>query len=213
MRRTTRGRSRRPRHRERASRMARPPVASPGPATAHRRTRRRSRLGPHVRFSRVVGHSAAPAAELYRYCDTRSQVVLLDVARRPWFSHEVVPSVSALRGRHWQRWGLKHAAGVEKPSRTVDRLRGMTGKGNVSEASALRIVTSAELKRLSGSRAKMARGAGLGDFNGRPTHVESRMVENLGGLYLIEIAQVGCILDRTISSCLQPEERPCSFPS
>jgi hypothetical protein len=55
----------------------------------------------------------------------------------------------------------------------VDRLRGMTGKGNVSEASALRIVTRAELKRLSGSRAKRARGAGSGDFNGRPTHVES----------------------------------------
>jgi hypothetical protein len=34
-----------------------------------------------------------------------------------------------------------------------------------------------------------------------------RMVENLGCLYLIEVAQVGCILDRTISSCLQPEER------
>jgi len=34
----------------------------------------------------------------------------------------------------------------------VDRLRGRTGKGNVSEASVLHIVTSAELKRLSGSR-------------------------------------------------------------
>jgi len=50
--------------------------------------------------------------------------------------------------------GLKHAAGVGKPSRTVDRLRGMTGKGNVSEASGLRIVSRAELKRLSGSRPK-----------------------------------------------------------
>jgi hypothetical protein len=34
------------------------------------------------------------------------------------------------------------------------------------------------------------------------------MVENLGCFYLIEVAQVGCRLDRTISSCLQPEERP-----
>ncbi len=55
----------------------------------------------------------------------------------------------------------------------MDRLRRMTGKGNVSEASVLRIVTPAELKRLKGSRAKRARGAGSGDFNGRPTHVES----------------------------------------
>jgi hypothetical protein len=38
--------------------------------------------------------------------------------------------------------------------RTRDRLRGMTGKGNVSEASVLRLVTSAELKRLKGSRPK-----------------------------------------------------------
>jgi hypothetical protein len=57
-------------------------------------------------------------------------------------------------------------------SRTPDRLRGMTGKGNVSEASALRIVTSAELKRLSGSRPKRGGGTGLGDINGRPTHVQ-----------------------------------------
>jgi hypothetical protein len=56
-------------------------------------------------------------------------------------------------------------------SRTRDRLRGMTGKGNVSEALVLRIVTSAELKRLNGSRPKMGRGSGLGDFNGHPTHV------------------------------------------
>ena len=84
-----------------------------------------------------------------------------------------MPSVSALWGRHWQRWGLKHTAGVEKPSRTGNRLRGMTGKGNVSEALVLRIVTPAELKRLSGSRPQMGRGAGLGEVNGHPTHVES----------------------------------------
>jgi hypothetical protein len=65
-----------------------------------------------------------------------------------------VPSVSALRGRHWQRRGLKHVAGDGKPSRTVDRLRGMTGKENVSEVLALRIVRSAEPKRLRGSRPK-----------------------------------------------------------
>ncbi len=49
----------------------------------------------------------------------------------------------------------------------------MTGKGTVREALVLRIVTAAELKRLSGSRPKMGRGAGSGDFNGRPRHVES----------------------------------------
>jgi hypothetical protein len=54
----------------------------------------------------------------------------------------------------------------------VDRLRGMTGKGNVSEASVLRIVTAAELKRLSGSRPKRGRGTGSGEVNGRPPHVE-----------------------------------------
>jgi hypothetical protein len=58
-------------------------------------------------------------------------------------------------------------------SRTRDRLRRITGKGNVSEALALRIVTSAELKRLSGSRPKMGGGAGAGSFNGCPPHVES----------------------------------------
>ena len=83
-----------------------------------------------------------------------------------------MPSVPALWGRHWQRWGLKHPADVEKPSRTVDRLRGMTGKGNVSEASELRIVTAAELKRLKGSKPKMGWGTGSGSFNGCPTHVE-----------------------------------------
>ncbi len=49
----------------------------------------------------------------------------------------------------------------------------MTGKGNVSKALALRIVIGAELKRLSGSRPKMGRGAGAGDFNGRPPHAWS----------------------------------------
>jgi hypothetical protein len=58
-------------------------------------------------------------------------------------------------------------------SRTRNRLRGRTGKGNVSEALVLRIVTAAELKRLTGSRPKMGGGASAGDFNGRPTHVES----------------------------------------
>jgi hypothetical protein len=58
----------------------------------------------------------------------------------------------------------------------VDRLRGMTGKGNVSEASVLRIVTPAELKRLKGSRPKRGREAGSGDVNGHPTHVSSSPV-------------------------------------
>jgi hypothetical protein len=55
----------------------------------------------------------------------------------------------------------------------VDRLRRMPGKGTVREALVLRIVTAAELKRLSGSRPKKGWGAGLGDVNGRPTHVQS----------------------------------------
>jgi hypothetical protein len=38
----------------------------------------------------------------------------------------------------------------------------------VSKASVLRIVRSAELKRLSGSRPQIGWGAGAGDFNGRP---------------------------------------------
>jgi hypothetical protein len=44
----------------------------------------------------------------------------------------------------------------------VDRLWGRTGKGKVSEASVLRIVTPAELKRLNGSRPKMGGEAGSG---------------------------------------------------
>ena len=54
----------------------------------------------------------------------------------------------------------------------VDRLWGMTGMGKVIEASALRIVNRAELKRLKGSRPKRGWGTGAGDVNGRPTHVE-----------------------------------------
>jgi hypothetical protein len=53
----------------------------------------------------------------------------------------------------------------------LDRLRGMMGMGNESEASRLRIVTSAELKRLSGSRPKTGWGSGSADIHGRPTHV------------------------------------------
>ena len=43
--------------------------------------------------------------------------------------------------------------------------------GTVREALVLRIVTAAELKRLSGSRPKTGRGTGSEDVNGRPTHV------------------------------------------
>jgi hypothetical protein len=82
-----------------------------------------------------------------------------------------VPLGLARRGRHWQRWGLKHAVDAEKASRRRDQPRGMMGRGNESEASRLRIVTSAELKRLSGSRPKTGRGSGSADINGRPTHV------------------------------------------
>jgi hypothetical protein len=58
----------------------------------------------------------------------------------------------------------------------VDRLRGMTGKGTVREALGLRIVTAAELKRLSGARPKRGGEAGAGDVNGRPPHVSSSPV-------------------------------------
>jgi hypothetical protein len=92
--------------------------------------------------------------------------------RRTWrSSHDVVSSVSALWGRHRQRWGLKHAVAVGPVSRTWERLQGMKGMDNVSEALAVRIVTSAELKRLKGSRPKQGRGPGAGDVKGRPTHV------------------------------------------
>jgi hypothetical protein len=58
----------------------------------------------------------------------------------------------------------------------VDRLWGMTGKGTVREASEVRSVTPAELKRLKGSRPKRGREAGSGSFNGCPTHVSSSPV-------------------------------------
>jgi len=45
------------------------------------------------------------------------------------------------------------------------------GMDNVSEVLVLRIVTSAELERPFGSRAKTAQGTGSGDINGHPTHV------------------------------------------
>jgi hypothetical protein len=48
----------------------------------------------------------------------------------------------------------------------VDWLWGMRGMGNISEASMLRIVTSAELERPYGSRPKTGRGSGSADFNG-----------------------------------------------
>jgi hypothetical protein len=41
---------------------------------------------------------------------------------------------------------------------------------NRREASTLRIVSRAELKRLNGSRPKMGRGSGSVGFNGLPTH-------------------------------------------
>ena len=41
---------------------------------------------------------------------------------------------------------------------------------NESEASELRTVTPAELKRLKGSRPKMGWGLGSAGFNGLPTH-------------------------------------------
>jgi hypothetical protein len=81
-----------------------------------------------------------------------------------------VPSVPARRGCHWPRWGLKHAVDAEKASRRLDRLREMTGMGNESEASRLRIVTRAELERPFGSRPKKGCGSGSVGFNGRSAH-------------------------------------------
>ena len=53
--------------------------------------------------------------------------------------------VFALWGRHWQRWGLKHTAGVGNGSRTRDRLRRMRDRDNRREASTLRIVSRRSL--------------------------------------------------------------------
>ena len=87
-----------------------------------------------------------------------------------------MPSVPALWGRHWERGGLKHTAGVGNVSRTRDRLWGMTGKGKGTEALVLRLVSRAKRKRLNGSRPKRGWEAGSGGFNGRPTHVQSSPV-------------------------------------
>ena len=48
-------------------------------------------------------------------------------------------------GRRWQRRGLKHQVRGRTVSCAPDGPWGMVGMGNVSEALALRIVTSAEL--------------------------------------------------------------------
>jgi hypothetical protein len=69
--------------------------------------------------------------------------------------------------------GLKHAAGLGSVSRPRNRLREMTGKGKVTKALGLRLVPAAELKRLSGSKPQRGWGAGAGEVNGRPTHVQS----------------------------------------
>jgi hypothetical protein len=53
----------------------------------------------------------------------------------------------------------------------------MRGRGNGSEASVLRIVTSAERERPYGSRPKTGRGAGSADFNGRPTYAQCPPVD------------------------------------
>jgi hypothetical protein len=119
----------------------------------------------------AVGGGFAPAAELCALLRHEVAICTAGRRRKRRSSHDVVSSVSALRGRHWQRWGLKHAVAVGPVSRTRERLRGMKGMDNGSEALTLRIVTSAELKRLKGSRPKKGRGPSAGDFNGRPPHV------------------------------------------
>jgi len=67
---------------------------------------------------------------------------------------------------------------LERSAAKVARcvLRGEGSREAPDLPGVLRIVTSAELKRLSGSRPKMGREASSGDFNGRPTHVQSSPV-------------------------------------
>src|SRR6266545_4761089 len=62
---------------------------------------------------------------------------------------------------------------LERSAAKVARcvLRGERSREAPDLPGALRIVTSAELKRLSGSRPKMGGGGGAGDVNGRPPHV------------------------------------------
>ena len=140
--------------------------------------------------SQVSGDSA-PAAERECSCDTRLHVVLLDADRTLRFSHDVVPSVPARWGRHWQRWGLEHTVRAGKASRMRDRRRGRTGMGHISAASRLRIVTRAELKRLSGSSPKTGRRAGSGGFNGRPTHAWSLPVSRGALTPSVQLAKRG----------------------
>ena len=66
--------------------------------------------------------------------------------------------VSALRVRHWQRWGSKHSV------KHNALWWGMTGMDKLIEVSLLRIVKFAELELPFGSRAKLATSVGLGAF-------------------------------------------------
>ena len=129
-----------------------------------------NRSRPNQWHGRKSGKQGGRPGELGRDCDTRSRVSLLDTARRLYSSYGVVSPVPALRGRRWQRRGLKHSVAAGKASRTPDLLREMMGRDNVYEASVLRIVTSAELERPFGSRAKTAWGSGSVGINGLPTH-------------------------------------------
>ena len=63
---------------------------------------------------------------------------------------------------------------LERSAAKVARcvLRGERSREAPDLPGVLRTVTPAELKRLTGSRPKRGRGTGLGDVNGRPTHVE-----------------------------------------
>src|SRR5262245_23563977 len=85
----------------------------------------------------------------------------------------------------------------------VNRLWGMTGKGNVSEALVLRIVSSAELKRLSGSRPKKGRGSSLVGFNGLPTHMlrdDDRLALGLFPMIASAVIRLSVQSDRRISN-------------
>jgi len=87
------------------------------------------------------------------------------------FSHGVVSPVSEPGLRCWQRQGLKLSVKDTPASSTPSILWKMTGMGNVSEVSVLRIVKAAGLELPFGPSAKMATVGRSVSFDGEPTHL------------------------------------------
>ena len=87
------------------------------------------------------------------------------------FSHGVVSPVSEPGLRCWQRQGLKLSVKDTTASSTPSIPWEMTGMGNVSEVSALRIVKAAGLELPFGPNAKMATVGRSVSFDGEPTHL------------------------------------------